>query len=638
LLLERFNAGDATGLFQEALKIDPGNSDAYVGLARVAAENFDKKAVEFADKALELNPKNIEAEEILASVVLEDDDQKLAAKEAQKALVISPESLDAMSVLASIDWLNDKPDSPWVHRILKINPHYGEAYATGAHFLVINRRYEEGIQYYRKALSLNPKLLEARAQLGINLMRLGQEDEARKELVASYEAGYRNAETVNSLRLLDSYKNFETFRTSNTILMLDKKEAGLLRPYIQPEFEKAIAAYQRKYKMTLPGPVRLEVYPNHADFAVRTLGLPGIGALVGVTFGMAVAMDSPSARTPGEFHWASTMWHELSHVYVLTATQHRVPRWFTEGLAVHEETAVSPDWGDRMSPHVIAALQKKQLLPVLQLDRGFVHPEYPSQVVVSYFQAGKICDYIAQKWGNDTILAMIHSFADRKTTEQAIRDDLHESPDQFDKEFFAWLDGQTKDTVAHFDEWKKRARELQQELKQQKYDDAIRNGTAIRDWYPDFVEEGSVYEALAKAYLAKNDKPAAIAQLEKYSQIGGRSPDTLKELAKMEQDAGNGVKAAATLNRLNYIYPEDAEAHKRLGDLWLAQGNTSGAIREFQAVVALKPVDPAGAHYELARAFNAARKKEQAREEVLLALEAAPDYKPAQKLLLELNP
>ncbi|MGH9611450.1 MAG: tetratricopeptide repeat protein, partial [Bryobacteraceae bacterium] len=93
LLLERFNTGDAAELFQEALKTDPGNSDAYVGLARVAAENFDKKAVEFADKALEIDPKNIEAEEILASVALEDDDQKLAAKEAQKALVISPESL-----------------------------------------------------------------------------------------------------------------------------------------------------------------------------------------------------------------------------------------------------------------------------------------------------------------------------------------------------------------------------------------------------------------------------------------------------------------------------------------------------------------------------------------------------------------
>ena len=51
-------------------------------------------------------------------------------------------------------------------------------------------------------------------------------------------------------------------------------------------------------------------------------------------------MDSPSGRKPGSFHWASTLWHEMSHVFTLTATDHRVPRWFTEGMAVHEETAV----------------------------------------------------------------------------------------------------------------------------------------------------------------------------------------------------------------------------------------------------------------------------------------------------------
>ena len=77
--------------------------------------------------------------------------------------------------------------------------------------------------------------------------------------------------------------------------------------------------------------MRLEVYPNHDDFIVRTLGLPGQGGLLGVTFGLVVAMDSPSARPPGDFNWASTMWHELSHVYILTATHHLVPRWFTEG-------------------------------------------------------------------------------------------------------------------------------------------------------------------------------------------------------------------------------------------------------------------------------------------------------------------
>ena len=90
--------------------------------------------------------------------------------------------------------------------------------------------------------------------------------------------------------------------------------------------------------MKLPGPVQVEVYPDHEDFAVRTMGMPGLGAL-GVTFGEVVAMDSPSGAQPGYFHWASTLWHEMSHVFILTATNHRVPRWFTEGLAVHEETA-----------------------------------------------------------------------------------------------------------------------------------------------------------------------------------------------------------------------------------------------------------------------------------------------------------
>ena len=50
--------------------------------------------------------------------------------------------------------------------------------------------------------------------------------------------------------------------------------------------------------MKLDRPVQVEVYPDHEDFAVRTLGMPGLGAL-GVTFGYVVAMDSPSGRKPG---------------------------------------------------------------------------------------------------------------------------------------------------------------------------------------------------------------------------------------------------------------------------------------------------------------------------------------------------
>ncbi len=642
MFLEHYQPGDAAKLFEEALEIDPSNAPAYLGLARVAAEGYGKKAVEFANQAIRLDPKYAEAHEFLAYLALEDGNTDNAASEAHQGLAISDEALDGMAVLASIDWLNGagsngKPQSEWIGRILKINPAYGEAYATGAHFFEINRRYEEAITSYRKALDLNGALWSARSQLGVNLMRLGYDNEARQQLERCYQAHYRDAETVNSLRLLDSLKDYETFKTPTAELMLNKKEAALLRPYIQRELERAIATYQRKYQMKLPGPVRLELYPNHDDFAVRTAGLPGLGGLLGVTFGTVVAMDSPSARPPGEFNWASTMWHELSHVYVLTATHHLVPRWFTEGLSVHEEGAASPDWGDRMTPEIVAALQQKKLLPVLQLDRGFVRPDYPNQVIVSYFEAGKILDYITEHWGNDAVLGMIHSYAVRKTTAEAIQDNLHESPAVFDRDFNTWLDQKTGNTVRHFDAWKNGMKTAYADLQHGKKDDAIREGAAIRDYYPDYVGEDSLYELSADLDLSKNDNNSAIQELEKYRDHGGTNIGTLKKLAKLEQQTGKTDQQQITLKKLNYIYPEDEEIHHMMGDLLFARGDAIASVREYQAVIALQPSDPAESHYDLARALNAANRKDEAKDQVLLALEAAPGFKPAQQLLLLLS-
>jgi tetratricopeptide (TPR) repeat protein len=635
LFLERFNNGEATNLFQEALEIQKDYAPAYLGLALVFSDGFSPKAVEFAQKAIEADPKLLEAQELLAYLALEDSDTDKAIKEADKAIAMSPEALDALSIRATMDFLNDKSSSEWMDRILKVNPTYGQAYATAGHFFVINRRYVEGIAEYRKAIDLDPQLWEAHAQLGVNLMRLGEEAEPRKELELCYTNHYTSLEVDNSLKLLDSYKNYETFRTPTTIIRLHKKEAALLYPYFQSELDRAIATYEKKYQLKLTVPVQLEVYPDHEDFAVRTTGVPGLGAL-GVTFGTVVAMDSPSGRKPGDFHWASTLWHEMSHVYVLTATKHRVPRWFTEGLAVYEETATSPDWGDRLDPEAIGAIQNNKLLPVAELDRGFVRPSYPMQVIVSYFQAGQICGYIAQKWGYSKLLEMVHSFGDLKTTPQVIQEDLKMSPEEFDKEFLAWLKENTKVQVEHLAEWKHSVKELGADLKAQRYDQVIENGTKIRDWYPDYVESGSVYQMLADAYQAKGDKKDAMLQLEKYSATGGRNSALVKRLASLEQEAGENQKAAATLERLNYIYPEDEDLHRRLGDLLLAQNKIPGAIREYQAVLAMKPLDQASAHYELAKALKVAQRPDDAREQVLEALEAAPGYKPAQQLLLEL--
>jgi len=637
LLHARFNDADAAGLFREALAKDPSKAEAYLGLAMVSVDAFDGKATEYLRNSIVLDPKLAEAHELMADVALANDDRDAAAAEADKAIALENDALEAMAIHAAIELIADRSPDAWFAKIQAINPHDGEAYARVARHLELHYRYEDAVTYYRKAVELDPHLWAAHSALGIDLMRLGKEDEPFKELQLSYNNGYRDASTVNSLRLLDSYKNFETFRDATTILRLNKTEAALLLPYLQSELHRILVTYEKKYKMTLSGSVQVELYPNHEDFAVRTMGMPGLGAL-GVTFGQVVAMDSPSARKPGDFNWGSTLWHEMSHVFILSATNHRVPRWFTEGLAVHEEGERSLEGKDHVTPEVLLAIRDKKLLPVSNLDRGFVYPEYPSQVIVSYFQAGSICDFITDKWGEEKLLEMVHSYAQLQTTAQVIKRDLTVSPDEFDKQYLAWINQKYGAQAAQFDEWRGKLKALFAAAQQRQYDTVLQQGPPILALYPEYVGDANVYQLMAEAYNARGDAKSEAAILTSYEHQGGQMPDVLKHLAALQQAAGQPTEASATLERVNYIYPvKDADLHRRLGDLLYAQKQNDRAIREYNALVASNPVDKAGAEFSLAQAYLAAGRPDKAEESALAALEIAPGYRPAQKLLLELQ-
>ena len=536
LLHERFNNPEAADLFREALAQEPSNGEAYLGLAIVSADGFDGKAVEYAAKAITLDPKLAEAHEMMANLALENDDTDLAVAEADKAIAMDKDALDAMAIHAAVDLIADRSPDAWFAKIAAINPGYGEAYALVARQLEMHYRYENAVTYYRKAVKADPRLWAAHSALGIDLMRLGKEDEPVTELELSYSNGYRDAATVNSLRLLDSYKNFKTIRDDTTILKLKKTEAELLQPYMEAELHTIIATYEKKYRMKLPAPVQVEVYPDHEDFAVRTMGMPGLGAL-GVTFGEVVAMDSPSARKPGDFNWGATLWHEMSHVYILTATNHRVPRWFTEGLAVHEEGERSPEWSDRVTPEVLIAIREKKLLPLAQLDRGFVYPEYPSQVIVSYFQSGSICDFVKAKWSEEKLLEMVHSYAKSQTTSQVVQQDLGLAPEEFDKQYLAWIDNKYGAEAAHFNDWREKLKMLVTASQQKQYDTVLAQGPVVLAMYPEYVDDANVYELMADAAKAKGDAKVEAAALTAYEHEGGQEPAALKRLATLRRSS-----------------------------------------------------------------------------------------------------
>src|SRR5260370_23386223 len=105
------------------------------------------------------------------------------------------------------------------------------------------------------------------------------------------------------------------------------------------------------------------------------------------------------------------------------------------------------------------------------------------------------------------------------------------------------------------------------DLRSKNYDGAIAQGWTIRDYYPDYIEPGSVYESLAEAYLAKPDTAAARKELELYSKYAGPRAHRIKNLATLQEEARQPKKAAFTLKPFDVIYPEEPGIHKRLGDL-----------------------------------------------------------------------
>lgn len=648
LYIESHQQQEAAKLFQEALDIDVEHVPAQLGMARVLASRFEGKAIELVEGALEERPRQAEGHLLLARMALEEGDLEAARESLEAALRnardlgIAP--LETYSLLAALEMLEGDPDNDWIGKALEYNPRYGEVYADQAHFYVITRRYREATERLRRAVDVAPRLWRAHAELGVNLMREGHDGEGRRHLEIAYEGDPYSAKTVNTLRLLDKYDRFETFESDDpegpdgprAIVRLDRDESALLLPYVLHLTERAIAEFSAKYAFELRQPVRVELYPNHDDFAVRTMAMPGIG-LLGVTFGYVVAMDSPTGRKPGGFHWGTTLWHELAHVFTLESTDHLVPRWYSEGISMYEEWKADPRWGETVTPEYIDAVRKGELLPVADLDRGFIRPRYPGQVAVSYLQAGHACRHIAGRWGEGKLVELLQGFAQDRPTDANIRAVLEISPEEFDKQFGDYMKEELGPAYDGLPRWRRKLKTALEAARKKNWEGVLEPARDARDAYPQHVGVGSSYSLLASAHNQLGSREAAIEQLQEYERRGGRQPETLKRLARWLEEAGRGDEAAYTYGGLLYNWPQDEETHARLGELYFEAGRADLARREFEAVLALEPLDRASAEYNLARAYVKIGDLAKARLHVLRALERAPTYRPALQLLLQVK-
>jgi tetratricopeptide (TPR) repeat protein len=654
---------DAVKSFQAALRENARWAPALVGMARAISDDDPPQAVGYAQKALEINPSSVDAHLFIATESADAGHRDEARKSIQAALDVNPSSVEAHALLAAMAYIEDKPQEfeAEIGKVMAIAPTYGEAYRVAGELAAHNYRFDEAVVLVRKGLAINagnPRML---ADLGTHLLRTGDETGARAALEQSFKDHPYDVVTFNLLQMMDTLDTFVTLRDGDLVIRLHKDEAPVLGDATVALARQAVDTLAKRYQFTPKGPILIEMFPKHDDFAVRNVGLPGMIGALGACFGRVVTLDSPRARPPGEFQWEATLWHELAHVVTLQMSNQRVPRWLTEGISEYEEKIARPDWARGMDVEFAARLNKGETLKLETLNSAF---QDPRTIGLAYFQASLLVEHIVDTYGDAAMHKLLRAYGEGMETNAAMRSalgtDLAGMQTAFDARMekkYGAIRAALKEPPEGVSLPKMPLDELKKyvEANEGSYIAQMAYGVALRknadldgaaaafkkaaSLVPIVTGDDSAHSLLAEVELQRKNNAAAVDALKGLVANDFNNINAARRLAQLLKDTGgsDAAQLEPVYQRIVSIDPFDLDARAALGRALMERKRPEAAVREFKAVVALKPVDQAAAYTDLAESYYASGKPADARRQTLAALEIAPSYERAQDLLLKIT-
>ncbi len=658
--IEKHRPGEAVKSFRIALQADANWAPAHIGLARALVDDDDTAAAAAAARALEIDPGLVEAHLFVAEAALDEDRPAEAKAAIDRVLAINPRSPEAYSLLAGMAWVAGRTAEYEAEsaRALGVNPTRGDTYRTVAAHAARKYRFDEAVALGRRAVALEPTNIRAYADLGMNLLRLGAEAEARRMLDTAFRGDRSDIVTLNLLRVLDTLDGFKTQKSGVATIRMDPDEAPVLGLYAGPLVARALAEMRGRYGIDPRGTVTIQIFPKHDDFAVRTAGLPGMVGALGASFGSVVTQDSPRARTPGDFNWQATMWHELAHVFTLQLSNQRVPRWVTEGISMYEEGLVDPAWPRDGELAFARAYGEGQLLKLSNLNSGFARADL---IGLAYFESSLAVSLLVERHGQEALRVMLRAFADGADTEAALRKATGAGLADLQAAFDARLEQRygalgralrTPEGVATpagrtVAEWQALASKHPGSFPVQMAAGDAMAAAGAREAAIGAFERAAALVPIAtgpscpRARIAElaargGDFRRALRELSSLVAADHTNIEAARQLAQIAKRLGDTAAAALAFERIVVIDPFDSAAHAALGRIAVERRDAALATREFRAALAAGPVDPAPAHCDLSEALLLGGQKAEAKKEVLAALEIAPTYARAQELLLKI--
>ncbi len=636
-------------LYEKAINVNPQRADLFVGLAQVTEGFAAREAL--ARQALERAPDHPGALAELARLAILDGAYDEASRLMEGALATNPASVPCLARLATVRYLQGDSAAYMAleARATEINASSALFHRTVSDDLTLRFRYPAAAELAGEAVRRDPLDASANAALGTGLLRLGRRSEARPYLERSYERDAFNLYVANTVSLLDAYEEFEELESPNFILLIHQEESAVLGPAILREAERALASFLERYPYPRSGKIRIEVYNDSDDFAVRVAGIPHIG-LLGVSFGDVIALNTPRAQQGRPYNWARTLWHEIAHTMAIGVSRYHVPRWLTEGLSVYEEARENAAWNRKLEPALLRAFERGRLLALDSMDRGFTRPSFPGQVLLSYFHASEIVAFLVDRHGFGAVTELLHALAQGLGEEEAVQRAFGQSRRAIDQQFRELLRARLAalesvlqllpdplaeelmgQTESPFMRELDRGNEALASGRLPEAEEAFARALAM---YPAYVGANDAYRGLAAVFRQRGDTTALTDILAQYLSVTEYGAPEARELAEILAEQGDGARAIELLVQSRMTEPYHIPTLVRLAELYEENGVLDSSADARRAVIALKPVDLADAYYKLAAILYEAADCPGARQAVLRSLELAPGYRDAQKLLL----
>ena len=649
--------------FREGLKRFPGDPEFLLGMAKSGLElpedqrKPDEGILTYADLALRANPKFTAALLFKAEQFAGRKNFKEAKATLEKLLAVNPAHPEAWAQLAALAYLEE--DSAAAEKALKearkfwrTNPAVSKTVGVT---LAAHYRFAEAIKFLRQASQEDPRDASIRLELGSNQLRFGQLEDGWQNVALAHDADPYNVAAFNLITLRDKLQGYPVREKDGVRLRMSPEDMAVFGARALDLAARAKRTLADKYKITLSQPVMVEMLPRQEDFAIRTFGLPGGEAFLGVCFGPLITMTSPRGRL-GRANWEAVLWHEMAHTITLDATRHRIPRWLSEGISVYEERQVDPGWGQGMTAEYRERFLSGKMPAIVKLDESFAGPD----IMFGYYHASLVVEFMIGRFGIGTMRSFLADLSAGKPLEQALAKrtlplaqleaafqeyaeklataygpDLDWSP-LTDAEYIAYREDPAAWVAAHPNRYAATMMWVSKLMEDKDWQQAKAQLEKIIAAEPDNREEFNPYQALSLACRGLGDEAGERAALTRLLQIDSNASEAAARLVELSGSLPASERLA-TADRMLETNPFQEQAYRKLAAAAKETGAAGRSRDAFKSLLALEPRDASRLHYELATLLRDSDPKA-ARREVLKALEENPRFELALEFLVRLPP